>query len=95
MRDHTDTSWSVITAGALADEATLIHRLIADAALDPAARTRITASGADLVRRIRASASWTKLPRWPSRCQTKSPLKPCCSPMTASAFAAPASARTW
>ena len=56
MREYSDTSWSVITSGSLADEATLIHRLIAEAALDPAARARITASGADLVRRIRTSA---------------------------------------
>lgn len=55
-RDSQDPSWSVIEAGSLADEATLIRRLIAEAALDGPARARITASGADLVRRIRSSA---------------------------------------
>ena len=56
MPDRAAVSWSVIQSGSLADEATLIHRLIAEAALDPTARARITASGADLVRRIRSSA---------------------------------------
>ncbi len=55
-RDQHDTAWSVIEAGSLADEATLVRRLIAEAALDDEARARITASGADLVRRIRGSA---------------------------------------
>ncbi|WP_431300538.1 bifunctional proline dehydrogenase/L-glutamate gamma-semialdehyde dehydrogenase PutA [Tabrizicola sp. BL-A-41-H6] len=55
-RDHHDTAWSVIEAGSLADEATLVRRLIAEAGLDAEARARITASGADLVRRIRGSA---------------------------------------
>ena len=41
---------------ALADEATLVHRLIAEAALDTGARAAITAAGADYVARIRASA---------------------------------------
>ena len=36
-----------------ADETALVVRLIAEAALDPAARARIVARGADLVRRIR------------------------------------------
>ena len=55
-RDHHDTAWSVIEAGSLADEATLVRRLISEAGLDAEARARITASGADLVRRIRGSA---------------------------------------
>ncbi|MDZ4069840.1 MAG: bifunctional proline dehydrogenase/L-glutamate gamma-semialdehyde dehydrogenase PutA [Tabrizicola sp.] len=55
-RDHHDTAWSVIEAGSLADEATLVRRLIGEAGLDAEARARITASGADLVRRIRGSA---------------------------------------
>ncbi len=50
------TSWSVIETGSLADEPTLIHRLIAETGLDAPARARITAVGANLVRRIRASA---------------------------------------
>ncbi len=55
-RDHQDTAWSVIQTGSLADEATLIAQLIAEAGLTPQDRARIAASGADLVRRIRASA---------------------------------------
>lgn len=54
-RDSFDTPWSVIEGGALADEAALMARLIAEAGLDAAARARITAAGADLVARIRGS----------------------------------------
>ena len=42
-----------------APEAALLDQLVADAALDPALRDRITAKGADLVRRIRAEAKPT------------------------------------
>ena len=49
-------SWTDITRGSLKDEATLVTQLIAAAGLDAAARARITAAGASLVRRIRASA---------------------------------------
>jgi RHH-type transcriptional regulator, proline utilization regulon repressor / proline dehydrogenase / delta 1-pyrroline-5-carboxylate dehydrogenase len=52
----TDSAWTVITTEALADEAPLVRRLLAEAALDAPARTAITAAGADLVTRIRASA---------------------------------------
>jgi RHH-type transcriptional regulator, proline utilization regulon repressor / proline dehydrogenase / delta 1-pyrroline-5-carboxylate dehydrogenase len=52
----TATDWDVIAHHGLTDEATLVRRLIADAALDAAARARIAAAGADLVARIRASA---------------------------------------
>ncbi len=55
-RDSAESFWSVIEAGSLADEATLMRRLIAETKLDAAARTRITAAGADLVGRIRGSA---------------------------------------
>ena len=48
--------WSVIANGSLADETGLVRRLVADAALDDSARAGITAAGADLVSRIRASA---------------------------------------
>ena len=51
MRD----SWDVIERGSLADEAALVVRLIAEAGLDAAARRRVGAAGADLVRQIRAS----------------------------------------
>ncbi|MBC2834356.1 bifunctional proline dehydrogenase/L-glutamate gamma-semialdehyde dehydrogenase PutA [Paragemmobacter straminiformis] len=54
-RDATVTPWTIIEGGALADEAALDRSLIAAAALDTAARARISASGADLVRRIRDS----------------------------------------
>ncbi len=56
---HTDSalsSWSVIQTESLADETGLVRRLVAEAALDAPARAKITASGADLVTRIRASA---------------------------------------
>lgn len=54
-RDSIENPWSVIEGGSLADEATLVARLIAEAGLDAEARARITAAGADLVARIRAS----------------------------------------
>ncbi len=56
---HSSTApaaWSVITTGALTDETALVQRLVAEAALDSPTRAAIVASGADLVRRIRASA---------------------------------------
>ncbi|MCU0802197.1 MAG: bifunctional proline dehydrogenase/L-glutamate gamma-semialdehyde dehydrogenase PutA [Rhodobacteraceae bacterium] len=46
----------VIALGSLAEEATLLRDLVAQAGLDRAARARIVAAGADLVRRIRSSA---------------------------------------
>ncbi len=49
-------AWSTITTTALADEPVLIENLLREAALDAPARTKITAAGADLVTRIRASA---------------------------------------
>ncbi len=49
------TAWSVIDTQSLAPEAALITALIAEAALSPADRARISAAGADLVARIRAS----------------------------------------
>ncbi|NUB43996.1 bifunctional proline dehydrogenase/L-glutamate gamma-semialdehyde dehydrogenase PutA [Fertoebacter nigrum] len=48
-------AWTVIDTQSLADEAALVQALIADAGLDAGQRVRITAAGADLVRRIRAS----------------------------------------
>ncbi len=54
-RDAAVTPWTIIETGSLADEAALVRRLVDAAALDGAARARITDSGADLVRRIRAS----------------------------------------
>ena len=48
-------SWSVIDRMSLRDEAALVADLVAQAGLDSAARARITAAGADYVRRIRAS----------------------------------------
>ncbi|MBY0134780.1 bifunctional proline dehydrogenase/L-glutamate gamma-semialdehyde dehydrogenase PutA [Paracoccus yeei] len=44
------------TEAKFADEAALLDRLVAEAALSPAARAQITARAADLVRRIRAEA---------------------------------------
>ncbi len=49
------TSWQIIDRQSLRDEAALVKSLIAEAGLDSAQRARITAAGADLVRRIRAS----------------------------------------
>jgi RHH-type proline utilization regulon transcriptional repressor/proline dehydrogenase/delta 1-pyrroline-5-carboxylate dehydrogenase len=51
-----DSAWSVIETEALASEAALVRRLLAEAALDAPARAAIVAEGAELVRRIRASA---------------------------------------
>jgi len=48
-------TWTVIERDSLRDEAALVAELIADAGMDAAARARVTAAGADLVRRIRAS----------------------------------------
>ena len=48
-------AWSLIDRHALRDEAALVAELIAEAGLDAAARARIAAAGADLVRRIRGS----------------------------------------
>ena len=55
-RDHHATPWTVIETGSLAAEASLIARLTAEAALSPEDRARITAAGAEIVRRIRKSA---------------------------------------
>ena len=49
-------AWFVIETAALADEATLVRQLLTEAALDAPARAKVTAAGADLVTRIRASA---------------------------------------
>ena len=54
--DTAPAAWSVITTGTLTDETALVQRLVAEAALDAPARAAIVAQGADLVRRIRASA---------------------------------------
>ena len=48
-------SWAVIDRQSLRDEAALVRSLIAAAGMDKAQRDRITAAGADYVRRIRAS----------------------------------------
>jgi len=50
------SAWSIIQTGALTDETALVQRLVAEAALDGPARAAIVAEGADLVKRIRASA---------------------------------------
>ena len=55
-RDSHDTPWTVIETQSLAPEAPLVAQLVAGAALSAEDRTRITESGADLVRRIRSSA---------------------------------------
>lgn len=47
--------WEIIERQSLRDEAALVSSLIGEAAMDGAQRARVTASGADLVRRIRAS----------------------------------------
>ena len=49
------TAWTVIERDSLRDEAALVAELIAAAGMDAGQRARITAAGADLVRRIRAS----------------------------------------
>ncbi len=56
MPHDSASAWSVITTGALTDETALVQRLTLEAALDAQARAAIVADGADLVRRIRASA---------------------------------------
>ncbi len=48
--------WTVIEGGALAPEAPLVARLIAEAGLDTGARAAVVATAADYVARIRASA---------------------------------------
>ncbi len=53
---QTTDAWTALTTGALADEAPLVARLIAEADLPAGARAAIVASGADYVARIRASA---------------------------------------
>lgn len=55
-KDFAPAAWSVITTGSLTDETALVQRLTEEAALDAPARAAIVADGADLVRRIRASA---------------------------------------
>ena len=54
-RDLTEAMMTIETQS-LRDEAVLIRDLVAQAGLDAATRARIVAAGADLVRRIRASA---------------------------------------
>ncbi|MCA3479433.1 MAG: bifunctional proline dehydrogenase/L-glutamate gamma-semialdehyde dehydrogenase PutA [Rhodobacter sp.] len=54
-RDSHDTPWTVIESHSLAPEAPLVARLVAAAALSADDRARISAAGADLVRRIRSS----------------------------------------
>ena len=51
-----NSSWDIIERHSLRDEAALVKALIAEAGMDAAQRARITASGADLVSQIRASA---------------------------------------
>jgi RHH-type transcriptional regulator, proline utilization regulon repressor / proline dehydrogenase / delta 1-pyrroline-5-carboxylate dehydrogenase len=55
-KDIAPSAWSVIATGTLTDETALVQRLAAEAALDAPARAAIVAQGADLVKRIRASA---------------------------------------
>jgi RHH-type proline utilization regulon transcriptional repressor/proline dehydrogenase/delta 1-pyrroline-5-carboxylate dehydrogenase len=55
-RDHAPDAWTTIATGALAAEAPLVARLIAEAALSPEDRAAVVAAGADYVTRIRASA---------------------------------------
>jgi RHH-type proline utilization regulon transcriptional repressor/proline dehydrogenase/delta 1-pyrroline-5-carboxylate dehydrogenase len=54
--DSIDAAWTIVDRHALRDEARLISALIEDAGLSATDRARIAASGADLVRAIRASA---------------------------------------
>jgi RHH-type proline utilization regulon transcriptional repressor/proline dehydrogenase/delta 1-pyrroline-5-carboxylate dehydrogenase len=56
MPRDADDAWTTITTGALAEEAPLVRRLIAEAGLSPAAREAIAAQAAGYVARIRASA---------------------------------------
>ncbi|MGO4909039.1 bifunctional proline dehydrogenase/L-glutamate gamma-semialdehyde dehydrogenase PutA [Pseudorhodobacter sp. W20_MBD10_FR17] len=55
-RDSLETAWTIVDRDALRGEAELVRALIAEAGLSPDDRARIAASGADLVRAIRASA---------------------------------------
>ncbi len=55
MPDMTQ-AWTTIAGDSLRDEAALVAHLIREAGLDAAARARITQSGAQFVREIRASA---------------------------------------
>jgi len=55
MTPDLTASWNVIDSQSLRCETALVRDLIAEAGLDAAARARISAAGADLVRRIRAS----------------------------------------
>ena len=55
-RDSIETAWTTVDRHALRPEADLVRDLIAEAGLTPGDRARIAASGADLVRAIRASA---------------------------------------
>jgi RHH-type transcriptional regulator, proline utilization regulon repressor / proline dehydrogenase / delta 1-pyrroline-5-carboxylate dehydrogenase len=55
-RDSIETAWTIVDHDALRSEADLIRTLIAEAGLSATDRARIAASGADLVRAIRASA---------------------------------------
>ena len=56
LSDTLSAPMSIIRNGALRDEAALVQALIAQADMSPDARTAISAKGADLVSRIRASA---------------------------------------
>jgi len=55
-RDSIETAWTIVDRCALRDEANLVRALIAAAGLTAEDRSRMAASGADLVRAIRASA---------------------------------------
>ena len=55
-RDLIETAWKIVDRESLRDEAALVRSLITDAGLSAADRTRIAASGADLVKAIRGSA---------------------------------------
>jgi RHH-type transcriptional regulator, proline utilization regulon repressor / proline dehydrogenase / delta 1-pyrroline-5-carboxylate dehydrogenase len=55
-RDSLETAWNIVDRDALRPEADLVRALIAEAGLSGKDRARIAASGADLVRAIRASA---------------------------------------
>ena len=54
--DSALSAWNLIQSAALADETGLVRRLATEAALEPLARAAIVDQGAELVRRIRASA---------------------------------------
>ncbi|QCO57803.1 bifunctional proline dehydrogenase/L-glutamate gamma-semialdehyde dehydrogenase PutA (plasmid) [Pseudorhodobacter turbinis] len=55
-RDTLETAWTIIDRHPLRPEAAIVQELITEAGLTPDDRARIAASGADLVRAIRASA---------------------------------------